>query len=181
MTTKELFMKINLLRTLTFTALLSLSSLSAFAAPGAGELSYEDFMKSCRDPGAYGQQRPAENIRIACKNIQTAWQPVEAGSTTLLESRNISSELFSDKYHVALQDFGVTIPELNIACPKFREVLETSQIEKSLTCAQILAETRTLKELCVDTIDEAISQNPDLVVVTPTGKTYNSCSTPAQK
>ncbi len=174
-------MKMNLLKTITFSALFSLASLTASAAPGAGEMSYEDFMKSCRDPGAYGQQRPAENIRIACKNIQTSWQPVEAGSTTLLESRKISSELFSDKYHVALQDFTVAVPELNISCPKFREVLETSQIEKSLTCAQILAETRTLKELCVDAIDEAVSQNPDLVVVTPTGKTYNSCSTPTQK
>lgn len=170
--------KLNL-KLLAITSAISFFTITAPAF--SGELSYDDFVKSCKDPGAYGHQRPADNIKISCKNMQTVWQPVEAGSTTLVESRTISSELFSDKYHVALKDFSVAVPELNISCPKFREVLETSQIEKSFTCAQIVAETRTLEALCVDAIDEAVSQNPDLVITTPTGKTYNSCSTPAQK
>lgn len=170
--------KLNL-KLLAITSAISFFTITAPAL--AGELSYDDFVKSCKDPGAYGHQRPADNIKISCKNMQTVWQPVEAGATTLVESRSISSELFSDKYHVALKDFSVAVPELNISCPKFREVLETSQIEKSFTCAQIVAETRTLEALCVDAIDEAVSQNPDLVTTAPTGKTYNSCSTPAQK
>jgi hypothetical protein len=50
-----------------------------------------------------------------------------------------------------------------------------------LTCAQVIAETRSLKEVCIDAINEAISQNPDLVVTVPTGKTFSSCSGPVQK
>ena len=134
-------------------------------AQDAGTLSYADFVKSCQNPGSYGQQRPPENIRIACKNVQRTWQPIEAGGTTVSESRNISTEIFSDKYHVVAEDFVVAVPELNVSCPRLREVMQTSQIEKAVNCAQVISETRTLEAVCFDAINEAIAANPDLVQV----------------
>ncbi len=170
-------MKIISLTTLTFTLAVTALSSGAFA----GELSYADFVKSCQNPGAYGHQRPPESIKIQCKNVLKGWEPIEAGSTALTESRCLSAEVFSDKSHVALENFTVAVPELNVACPRFRQVVETSQIEKALTCAQVIAETRTLKEICIDAIDEAIAENPDIVTTVPTGAIYNSCSGSTQK
>jgi len=161
----------------SFGTLMSFST----AANAAGDLTYAQFVDSCQNPSSYGAQRPPQNIRVACKNVQTTWNPIEAGGTTLEESRLLSTELFSDKYHVVLQSFDVETPEFNVSCPRFREVVETSQIDKALTCEQVLVETRDLKEICIDAINEAISQNPDLVEVAPTGRTFSSCSGIIQK
>lgn len=176
-------MKRSLLTTLTLACTLGAFSTSSFAGDllETGTLSYADFVKSCQNPGSYGQQRPPENIRVACKNVARVWEPIEAGATMISESRNLSAELFSDKYHVIAENFVIAVPELNVSCPRLREVLQTSNIEKALTCAQVIAETRTLEQVCVDAIDEGIAQNPDLIVVTPTGKTFTSCSAPVQK
>ncbi len=176
-------MRTSLLKALTLTCTIGAFSTFSFAGdlPGAGTLSYADFVKSCQNPGSYGQQRPPENIRVACKNVARTWEPIEAGSTMISESRSLSAELFSDKYHVVAENFVIAVPEMNVSCPRLREVIETSNIEKALTCAQVIAETRTLEQVCIDAIDEGIAQNPDLVVATPTGKTYSSCSVPIQK
>lgn len=147
----------------------------------AGELSYADFVESCKNPTAYGHQRPPQNIRISCSDMRKTWEPIEAGSSTLTESRLIAAELFSDKDHVALESFVVALPELNVACPRFREVTATSQIESAFNCDQVINETRSLKEICVDAINEATAENPDLVEVVPTGRTYSVCAATTQK
>ena len=160
-----------------FTAVLAATlSLPMASANMGGDMTYESFLESCKNPAAYGAQRPPQNIRLSCKNVQSTWTPIEAGETALGETRNLSTELFSDKYHVVLQSFDVATPEFNIACPRYREVIETSQIDKSLTCEQVLAETRGLKEICLDAINEAISTNRDLVDVVATGRTFSGCS-----
>lgn len=155
----------------------SLFAMHAFA----GEVSYTDFVESCKNPTAYGHQRPPQNIRISCKDVKKTWEPVEAGSTTLTESRQIAAELFSDKDHVALESFMIALPEFNVACPRFREVTATSQIEQAYTCAQVIAETRSLQEICVDAINEATAENPDLVEIVPTGRTFSVCEGTTQK
>jgi len=161
--------------------LITMMSLPLVNAGTGGDMTYESFLDSCKNPAAYGAQRPPQNIRISCKNVQSTWAPIEAGGTALSETRNLSTELFSDKYHVVQQSFDVETPEFNISCPRYREVIETSQIDKSLTCEQVLAETRGLKEICLDAINEAISANRELVEVVATGKTFSGCSGMVQK
>jgi hypothetical protein len=72
----------------------------------AAEVSYADFVESCKNPTAYGHQRPNQNIRISCKDVEKSWNPIEARPTALSESRQVAGELFSDKDHVALEKFG---------------------------------------------------------------------------
>lgn len=166
------------MKNLSFALVLALGSISAFAAPS---LSFEDFRDSCQNPGAHGAQRPPEAIRIQCKNVKTAWQQIESGSTGLQESRVITAELFSDKFQVCAADFNIQTPEANVICPRLREVVQTVSIEKSLTCAQILATDDGMDALCLAAINEAISANPDLVQTTPTGRTFSPCGSVIQK
>ena len=147
----------------------------------AADVSYADFVESCKNPTAYGHQRPPQNIRISCKDVKKTWEAIEAGSTTLAESRQIAAELFSDKDHVALENFLVALPEFNVACPRYREVIATAQIEQAYTCAQVIAETRSLKEICVDAINEATAENPDLIETADTGRTFGVCEGTGQK
>jgi hypothetical protein len=180
------------LPTLSLTCALSIFAMNAFASEdvptipndpntpttpttSSGNIGYADFVKSCKSPESYGHQRPAENIRVVCKDVQKSWQQIEAGATSVSASRNISTEVFSDKYHVALENFMIEVPDYSVSCPRLQEVISTSQIEKALTCAQVLEEVRDLKDICLEAITEAVKENPDLVEVVPTGKTFMTC------
>lgn len=156
-------------------------TMSTVFSLNAKELTYAEFVDSCKDPTQYGQQVPPSQIKLVCKNVFTGWEALESGSSGLDESRLISGELFSNKYTVSLQSFDISTPELNILCPRFREVTETAEIEVSLTCDQIVGDERGVKELCQDFLDDAISSNPDIVTTVPTGRIYNACSDVVQK
>lgn len=148
---------------------------TVFSVGFAADLTFEQFKESCRNPGAYGHQNPPTQIRLQCNNREQGWQAIESGSLNLEESRFVTSELFSNKHTVAARTAEVNVPESIAMCPRFRGVIETSSIEVSLSCSEILSEDRTLDELCLDELNSAIDENPDLVEVTPTGEIYNVC------
>lgn len=155
--------------------------IASISTLSASELTYEEFVDSCKDPTRYGQQVPPTQIKLVCKNVFTGWQPVESGAVGLEEGRVITAELFSNKYTVSSESCDISTPELNVLCPKLREVTETAEIEVSLTCDQIVNDDRDQKELCQDYLDEAINENPDIVVVEPTGRIFNACAGTTQK
>ena len=144
-------------------------------------LTYEQFLSSCQNPGAFGHQRPPQSIKVDCKNILTGWEQIEAGSFSLPESRMVTSEIFSDKYHVSLVDYMVETPDRRVACPRMREVIQTVIVEKSITCEQILASPQALENLCLQVINESVASNPALVTTSTTGRVYNVCSDEKQK
>jgi len=147
----------------------------------ATELTFEQFKESCRNPGAYGHQNPPTMIKLQCRNTKEGWQPIESGSTGLAESRFITSELFSSKHTVGARTAEVNVPERVAMCPRFRGVMEKAAIEVALTCDQVLTEERTLSQLCLDEINSAINENPDLVEVTPNGAIFSVCSEQQQQ
>ena len=150
--------------------------LSSFPVLAASELTYDSFKQSCLDENFQGQQRAPQKIKILCRNSMTTWQPIESAPMRLEESRSISAELFSDKYHVATSDYQVATPENITTCPSFREVVKTVTLERALTCDQVKAdEQQDLKDLCLTVIDEEIAANADLVEVKPTGRVLNTC------
>lgn len=146
-----------------------------------GELTYAEFLSSCQNPGAFGHQRPPQSIKIDCKNVYTGWEQIESGSFSLPESRQITSEIFSDKYHVSVADYSIETPDRRVTCPRLREVIQRVTVEKSITCEQILANPQSLETLCLQVIDEAVANNPALVVSSTTGRVYNVCSDEDQK
>ena len=154
---------------------------SNFVYASNGELSYDEFLTSCQNPGAFGHQRPPQSIKVQCKNVLTGWEQIEAGSLSLDESRMLTSEIFSDKYHVSAVDFQIETPERRVTCPRLREIVQRVTVEKSLTCEQIIANQQGLKELCLAVIDEAIASNPELVQTTATGRVFNVCADEDQK
>lgn len=142
----------------------------------AGEnLTYEEFIEACKNPDSQGAQIPPTQIKVLCVDEKLRWQPTESGTIDLGQSRLLSAELFSDKYHVDASEFTLEMPEAMTTCPQQREVLETAVVEKPLSCAQVLNEKRGLKEICQEAIDSAIAANPDIVETIPTGKIFSTC------
>lgn len=151
--------------------------LAAFAGgvQAGDNLSYEEFLEACKNPDSQGAQIPPDQIKVLCVDEKLRWQPTESGIIDLDQSRLLSAELFSDKYHVNAEEYVLELPEAVTSCPQQREVLETAVVERPLTCAQVLNEKRGLKEICQEAIDSAIAANPDIVETVPTGRTFSTC------
>lgn len=148
---------------------------TVFSVGFANDLTFEQFKESCKNPGAYGHQNPPTQIRLQCNDKKQGWQAIESGTLGLEESRFVTSELFSNKHNVSATTAEVNVPESVAVCPRFRGVIETAAIEVSMSCDEIIAEDRTLEEICLDEINAAIDENSDLVEVTPTGEIINVC------
>jgi hypothetical protein len=155
--------------------------IASIATANANELTYQEFVDSCAEPARYGQQVPPTQIKLVCKNTAVGWQAIESGSIGLDESRTITGELFSNKFTVGLQSFMLATPEFNVMCPRLREVSSAAEIEISLTCDQIVSDDRSVEEQCQDNLDQAINENPDIVVQTPTGRVHSVCGDVVQK
>lgn len=153
------------------------------SASFAGELSYEDFVKSCKNPDAFGHQRPPEQIKVICESEKTRWVPVESAPFELPTVESLTAELFSDKHHVAEELFPQPGGEANGVCPRLREDIGDAVVELSLTCAQVLNEKRDLEDICLDAIAAAEAANPDIREYVPTGNLYEPCgeSAPPQQ
>lgn len=147
----------------------------AGSAQAGNSLSYEEFIEACKNPDSQGMQIPPEQIKVLCVDEKLRWQPTESGVINLDQSRLLTAELFSNKYHVKQQEFVLEMPEAMTSCPKQREILETAVVEKPLTCAQVLNEKRGLEEICREAIDSAIAANPDIVESVPTGREFTTC------
>ncbi len=154
---------------------------ASIATVNAKNLTYDEFKESCQDPALYGHQVPPTQIRLVCKNVFTGWQAIESGSVALDESRLIAGELFSDKHNVSRNSWELATPERNVSCPRYREVVSTAEIEVALTCSQIVDDERGVDDLCEDYLDEAISENPDIVDTEATGNIYSVCGDVIQK
>lgn len=157
-------------------------ALSTMVSTGfAKELTLEQFKESCENPGAYGHQNPPSKIKLLCHDVFTGWEPVESGVVKLSESRMISSELRSDKHSVSTASYDINVPERNAVCPRFREVVQSATIEINKTCADITGEEVTLKSLCREALDAAMSENPDLVTTEASGRMFSVCGDGTQK
>lgn len=159
-------------------------ALGFLAATSFGaELTYDQFVKSCKNPDAFGHQRPPEQIKVICKDEKTRWVPVESAAFDLETIATLSAELFSDKHHVAEEHFPQPGGEANGVCPRLREDLTSVALELSLTCSQVLNEKRDLEDICLDAIASAEAANPDIRESAPTGNLYEPCgeTTPVQQ
>ena len=168
------------MKKLLMTVALGLMAATSFGA----ELTYEQFLESCQNPDAFGHQRPPENIKVICADERTRWVPVESAPFELDTTAVLSSELFSDKHHVALETYPQPGSEANGVCPRLREDLTSAVVEFSLTCSQALNnKAGDLEDLCQDAIATAEAANPDIRESEPTGRFYEPCdeSAPQQQ
>ena len=165
------------MKKLMMTVTLGLLSVSAFG----GELTYEQFKESCRNPDDFGHQRPPEAIKVICEDARTRWVPVESAPFELDTVAQLTAELFSDKHHVDQELFPLPGGETNGVCPRLREDLTSAAVEISLTCAEVLNDKRDLEDICLEAIASAEAANPDIRESMPTGNMFEPCGTVEQQ
>jgi hypothetical protein len=162
---------------MTKLALLSLCtgfSLSAGAA--TQQLSFDDIKNACKNPSAFHSQVAPSNIQLSCKDAQYRWVASIEGSLEMARDRSITTALVSDKYEVAAATFKVKVPTQKVGCTRFKQVLDTIETVRSLSCEEILAIPGSSEEFCTTTLDALILSNPAGVVAKATGKIMDLCS-----
>ena len=154
-------------------------SVSAFAETGTtypiNNLSWDSFKDSCVHPAEFHAQRAPQAIKIVCKDLVHSWVPAEAGTVALGEDRAVTSEVFSDKYHVNSTVGVVGMAGKTGACPRFKEVALTLGTERSVTCDDILGFKGDLTAYCVSVLDSTKGANAKLENTEETGMTIDTC------
>ena len=153
--------------------------LSAGAA--AENLSFDDLRASCTTPAKFHNQIAPSNIQVTCKDTQTKWVPDGNATLTAQAGRQVVASITSDKYASAPISGDVKIPEQALVCPKFKEVQETVESVRAVTCSELVAFTGTVTDFCSGTIDALRASNPDSLKIVDTVRVYDLCSNAAPK
>ena len=157
-----------------------MGSFASAEMPAGKALTFADFKLSCQNPQQFQAQRPPEGIKIVCKDVRYTWVPVAAGQVRMATTpRTVTGELFSDKYHVSIEQKSMACAEAVGACSRFKEVGQKVETERAVTCDEILQFTGGLHEFCATATDQLIASNASAAQVYDTGRVMDTCGAPA--
>jgi hypothetical protein len=147
----------------------------------AENLSFDDLRVSCTNPAKFHNQIAPSNIQVTCKDVQTKWVADSNGTLTVPGAREVVTTIASDKYASPAAPGTVKVPDQALVCPKFKEVQETVENVRAVTCNDLVAFTGNVTEFCSGTVDALRASNPDAVKTTDTGRVLDLCANTAPK
>lgn len=152
------------------------SSVFAQGVRPAQFVSFADIKSACQNPVQFHNQVAPSNLQISCRDVQTRWVADAEGMIPTQSSRTATVSVISDKYTVSPV---VTVMPLaqqaTMACPRFKEVTESVETVRAVTCDDVVAMTGSETDFCNAAIDELKSANPESIVTADTGKTMDYC------
>lgn len=140
------------------------------------EINWDQFRDSCSHPGEFQNQLPPSRIVITCGDSRLTWIQAGAGQVALPETRQVTTEVRSDKYHVQAEITELSPAQKSGSCPRFKEVAETLTIERAVTCDEVLSYRGELKDFCAESLDKTRGMNQRLVKSEDTGRVIDSCA-----
>lgn len=158
----------------------SIIAMFALALPvaafgGVQTLTFEEFKAACTNPARFRNQVPQSNIQISCKSVTHRWVNDSQGSMALEGSKDITTSITSDKYKVDAETSPQQQQDAVMACPSFKEVAETVETVRSLTCDEIVAYQGTPADYCSSALQDLVNSNPGAVVSQDTGNKKDLC------
>lgn len=157
-------------------ALIAMSVVASGSAnAGTQTLTFADFKSACTNPSQFHNQVAPTNIQITCRDVHTRWVSDQQAAIALPATRDVTTSLASDKYIVNAATVPMVQEPASLSCTTFKEILETVETSRSLTCDEVLAFKGSPTELCISTIATLISGNKEAVNIVDTGKKLNPC------
>lgn len=147
----------------------------------ARQLNFADFKMSCTNPAQFQAQRPPQDIKIICKDLRYSWVNADAGQVRMPATRTVTSEVYSDKYHVAVDENRLASDDSVGACSRYKEVAQTLSTERAVTCDEILAFQGELHDYCASVTDQVLSANSGAVEIADTGRVIDTCPKAIEK
>lgn len=143
-------------------------------------LTFAQFKQLCLNPGQFNAQRPPQKISITCANKVTKWVPAETTNPLDMKTtRTVTTSLISDKAQVRSTTVLIPAEPVVMDCPVMKEVVATIEIEKPVTCKDVVGKNVSLTEFCVTGLDTVITESTtndlDLEDVVETGRVFKSC------
>ncbi len=138
-------------------------------------ISIEELQARCLNPGQFEQQHAPQNITIQCTDTQTSWVAGAPGEVSLDSSRQVTTAIFSDKWHVDAKTDNVAIQGKAGTCLRFKEVQATFTVEQKLTCDEILGRKEGITDFCASVLDRSKHENPKLIEMSDTGNLIDNC------
>ncbi len=138
-------------------------------------LNFSDLKAACQTPARFHNQVAPANIQVSCKNQTLHWVAMPSKQLSMPTSRVVTASLMSDKYTVAPITAPVqSAPQVG-ECPQYKEVAETVETVRAISCADIMSFAGSSTDFCTATINSLIDANHNAVQSKDTGKTVSYC------
>jgi hypothetical protein len=144
-------------------------------------VSWQELQGRCADPNNWPDLQGVvpSNIQIECSNVEHTWVPTEPGSIPLSQDRQIAAAVSATKFSVNSEIRQVAEDQQAGSCPRFKEVVRTSNIEVPIDCSQVLGFKGSPSDFCQNIFDSGKGGGPKGTVTQDTGRTIDSCVTSA--
>ena len=148
--------------------------------PQATPITWKEFVERCANPQTFPQQMPPTNITISCSDQVFKWVPIAAGEVALPSSRLVTQAVSSSKWVVPGAVREIPSAEKGAAaCPRFKEVSETYQVHRTLSCEEILGQkgqpVMDPFEACVDYLNKGKGGDKQGIEIRDTGRMVDTC------
>lgn len=144
--------------------------------PGVRSLRFEEIREACTNPAKFHNQVAPTNIQIACRDVQTKWVPDTDGSKSMACGRNVTASVMSDKYTVNAITGHVPVSPLVSACPRYKQVEESMETIRSVSCEELVAFTGSAIDFCAGAANSVRSDNKEGIAIRDTGRVIDFCS-----
>ena len=146
------------------------------AKGAAREISLDELKQRCQDYTAFSDQIQVTNLTVQCSESANEWVAMEPGQIGLNSGRDVATRLVSSKLVVPASMRTYALEGSAGSCMRYKQVQKTLQIEKSITCAELLGQKDgSLDDLCASALDQTKGKAPKFVEIKDTGVTRDTC------
>lgn len=144
-------------------------------------ISWDDFKFRCSDAKdkPLNQQLKPAHIRLQCTNVEREYVPSDPGVLDLGASRHVLTTVLSDKFDVAVmgKDYAPSGAAAKAAgtCLRYKEVERTIQVEKTLSCGEVVGIKGDINDYCAGALEMAKGTSPKLIETRETGAVRDTC------
>jgi hypothetical protein len=160
---------------ISLTALCLAGFYSASAGQPVQSTSFADIKEACQNPAKFHNQMAPTDIQISCRDVQLKWVPDTDGAVSMQTGHTVTASVISDKYSVSPMTAQVASSAQTVGCGRFKQVSESIDTVRGVTCAEIIAFNGGAIDFCAAAAASLKQANGKAVQVEDTGHTVNLC------
>ncbi|MBX9769594.1 MAG: hypothetical protein K2X47_20120, partial [Bdellovibrionales bacterium] len=131
---------------------------------------------ACLNPSKFHNQIAPTNIQISCRDTLSKWVPDADGAMTMNTGRQVVVSVMSDKYTSNAESGTLPMKEQVATCPKFKQVLETVETVRAVSCEDLAAFSGPAVDFCANAVNMMKSANPEVIKSQETGEVVDFCA-----
>lgn len=151
------------------------ASALVFASEPAKTIGFDEVKAACLNPAQYQNQVAPTNIQVSCKDVQLKWVATTDGSVSLQTAHAVTTSVASDKYNVSPVSGVVDSAAQVFACAQFKQVSESLELVRAISCDEMVAYTGSALEFCSAAAATMRANNASAIVIADTGSTISLC------